>query len=254
MADCDVKTAYGEQSEGAAVRTDEGKARLGELQDMLREAADGLAEAGRSLIVVLEGHDAAGKSGCARRMVKKLDEDRYRIIPISRPTEEEYRYHYLKRFWDTLPPYGNVAVYDRSWYGRVLVERVEGFASEEEWRRAYGEINAFEEMLTADGAVLVKLWLSVSEEEQLRRFAARMCDPKKVHKLTDEDWRNRARREQYDGAAADMFRLTDTKTAPWTVIDGDCKQEARIRALEVVLSAAEQGMEDCRRPVSQNNI
>lgn len=215
------------------------KERLGELQEMMKAAADGIRESGRAFIIVFEGLDASGKSGCIKRVTKTLDPFQYSVIPTAKPTAAQYRYHYLKRFWDTLPEYGKIAVYDRSWYGRVLVERVEGFASQSQWNRAYREINAFEKLLYDDGAVIVKLWLDISDEEQLRRFMIRKNNPKKAHKLTDEDWRNRAKRPMYDEAAADMLRFTNTPYAPWTVIEADSKPEARINVLETILSAAE---------------
>lgn len=215
------------------------KERLNELQEMMKAAADGIRESERAFIIVFEGLDASGKSGCIKRVTKTLDPFQYSVIPTAKPTEAQYRYHYLKRFWDTLPAYGKIAVYDRSWYGRVLVERVEGLASRSEWSRAYREINAFEELLYDDGAVIVKLWLDVSEEEQFRRFMARKNNPEKAHKLTEEDWRNRAKRPLYDEAVTDMLRFTHTPYAPWTVIEADSKPEARVRALETILSAAE---------------
>lgn len=215
------------------------KERLSVLQERLREASQRLSVGKRTLIVVFEGLDAAGKSGCIKRVAKKLEPGQVRVIPIARPTEEEYRYHYMRRFWLTLPAYGQIALYDRSWYGRVLVERVEGFATHDEWSRAYGEINAFERQLRDDGAILVKLWLDVSEEEQFRRFMARKNDPKKAYKLTGEDWRNRAKRPLYDEAAADMFRFTDTAFAPWTILPADSKPLARTAAVEAILAAME---------------
>lgn len=193
----------------------------------------------KSLIIVLEGLDASGKSGFARRLVQKCDMKTCRIIPVSKPSAEEYKYHYLHRFWLKLPEYGSCAIFDRSWYGRVLVERIEGFADEAEWRRAYGEINAFEKMLSDDGAVIVKLWFDVSPEEQLRRFKSRMEKPEKRHKITDEDWRNRSARDKYDEAMADMLNLTDSEYAPWCVIPSDDKKSARKRAACVVLSRLE---------------
>jgi len=215
------------------------KLRINELQLQMKKAAEHIDNEKRALIIVFEGLDAAGKSGCIKRITKKLDSRQYRVIPISRPTEEEYRYHYLHRFWNTLPPYGHIAIYDRSWYGRVLVERIEGFATRNEWNRAYQEINSFEQTLIDDGAVIVKLWLNISEEEQFRRFMARKNNPEKAHKLTDEDWRNREKRAQYDEAAADMIRFTSTAYAPWTVINSDSKPEARIKVLETIISAVE---------------
>ena len=206
---------------------------------MMSTVASRLAESKRSMIVVFEGLDASGKSGCIRRLTEELDVKQFRIIPVSKPTEEEYAYHYLRRFWLSLPPSGGIAFFDRSWYGRVLVERIEGFASYTEWARAYREINAFEKMLTDDGTILLKLWFEVSAEEQLKRFKKRLETPEKEYKITDEDWRNRSKREFYDAARDDMFRLTDTPYAPWRVIPADSKKDARIKAAEEIISWAD---------------
>lgn len=219
------------------------KERMEQLQKELEKRAEQLRQEKRPLIVVFEGQDAAGKSGCIRRLTRKLDNRQYRVVSVAKPTEEESRYHYLHRFWRALPPRGDIVFFDRSWYGRVLVERVEGFCSQEEWRRAYDEINAFEKMLWDDGAILVKFWLDVSEEEQLRRFRDRMETPEKRHKLTDEDWRNRSRRPAYEEAKEDMLRRTSPQYAPWTVIPADSKKRARIAAAETILSATEHSPE-----------
>ena len=215
------------------------KKRISELQKALAVTARHLKTSNRSLIVVFEGLDASGKSGCIRRLTRSLDTKQYRVIPISKPTEEEYRYHYLKRFWDRLPPYGNIAFFDRSWYGRVLVERVEELSSTNAWTRAWREINDFERLLTDDGSIIIKLWFDVSDGEQLKRFKARMTDPEKAHKITEEDWRNRSKREEYLAARDDMLRYTDTEYAPWIVIPSDDKKEARCRAAEEIISRAD---------------
>ncbi len=217
------------------------KQRLNELQSLLGKAAAGFFNptSHHTLLLVMEGLDAAGKTGCIKRVAKALDPTQFSLIHTEKPTESEYRRHYLWRFWQTFPEYGKIALYDRSWYGRVLVERVEGLATRNEWSRAYHEINNMEEALRDDGAILVKIWLNISEDEQLRRFLARKNDPDKAYKLTDEDWRNRSKRAQYDEAAADMLRLTNTIWAPWTVIDADDKPTARIRVLEAILSTIE---------------
>lgn len=218
------------------------KERMRELQKMLEEEAEELDKAKRSLIVVFEGLDASGKSGCIRRLTRELDTKQYRVIPVIKPTQEEYKYHYLRRFWTALPAYGKIAFFDRSWYGRVLVERIEGFCHEIEWRRAYREINEFEQLLHDDGAILVKFWLEVSEEEQLRRFKSRIGTPEKSHKITEEDWRNRSKRPEYDTARDDMLRLTSTPIAPWHVIPSDDKKSARIRTAEVILETLESSL------------
>ncbi len=211
------------------------KVRMKELQCELERSAQKLKESKAPLIVVFEGLDASGKSGCIRRLTRELDTKQYRVIPISAPTDEERQYHYLHRFWKNLPPKGNMAFFDRSWYGRVLVERVEGFCSDGEWQRAYREINEFEKQLTDDGALMIKFWLEVSEAEQLKRFRARMENPEKAHKITDEDWRNRSKRDDYERARDEMLRYTDTPYAPWKVIPADEKKLARIAVAEEII-------------------
>jgi polyphosphate kinase 2 (PPK2 family) len=165
-----------------------------------------------------------------------------RVQQFAAPTPDEKRHHFLQRFWRPLPGWGGMAVFDRSWYGRVLVERVEGFATPREWRRAYGEIVAFEQTLRHEGTQLVKLWLHTSEEEQLRRFEQRRADPLKRWKLTDEDWRNRAKRPQYEEALEEMLARTDVKHAPWTLVPADSKRYARVLVIETVIAAIERAM------------
>lgn len=206
------------------------------LQSMMSECAELLQETNRSLVIVFEGLDASGKSGCIKRLTRELDMKQYRVHPTSKPTAEEYTHHYLWRFWRNLPAAGEIVVFDRSWYGRVLVERIEELCRPEEWRRAYREINEFEKMLFDGGTIVVKLWLDVSEQEQLERFRARMDDPYKAHKLTDEDWRNRAKRFEYDRARDDMLCRTNTGYAPWYVIPADDKHSARTRVMESVMT------------------
>jgi polyphosphate kinase 2 (PPK2 family) len=162
-----------------------------------------------------------------------------RVVSYSAPTPDEKRHQYLLRFAPALPGWGGMAVLDRSWYGRVLVERVEGFATKAEWSRAYGEIDAFEKALCDDGMILVKFWLHVSDEEQLKRFKAREKDPLKSWKLTDEDWRNRSKRPQYEAAIEDMVERTSTKDAPWHLVEGESKRFARVKVVETVVAAIE---------------
>lgn len=212
------------------------KARMKELQNMIAQSITLLEGTNKSLIVVFEGLDAAGKSGCIKRLTKKLSHDQYEVVPISKPTAEEYRHHYLHRFCKALPEYKKAVFFDRSWYGRVLVERIEKFCKDEEWMRAYNEINCFEKMLFDDGAVIIKFWLDVSPEEQLKRFRDRTNDPEKRHKITDEDWRNRSKRDEYDNAAAEMIAKTSSSYAPWTVIPSDSKKIARIKTAEEIVS------------------
>ncbi|WP_416896768.1 MAG: polyphosphate kinase 2 family protein [Minwuia sp.] len=184
--------------------------------------------------VIFEGWDAAGKGGAIRRMTAEMDPRGFQVWPIAAPTEHYRGRHYMERFWHKLPEPGLIAIFDRSWYGRVLVERVEGFATAPEWNRAYEEINAFERMLTDDGVRLVKLFLHLSAEEQEKRFRARLDDPWKRWKLTVEDFRNSARRPDYEAAIDDMLVRTSTDGAPWSVISAEHKRHGRIRALETI--------------------
>jgi AMP-polyphosphate phosphotransferase len=197
---------------------------------------------GPPLCVLLEGWDASGKGGAIKRLVASLDPRHVRVKQFAAPTFDEKRHHWLWRFWPALPGWGGMAVLDRSWYGRVLVERVEGFAEEVACQRAYEEIRDFEHMLVAEGMVLVKLWLHVSDAEQLERFEQRAKDPLKVWKLTEEDWRNREKRPLYERAVEDMVTETSTGYAPWTLVEADSKRYARVKVIESVIRAAEDGM------------
>jgi polyphosphate kinase 2 (PPK2 family) len=194
---------------------------------------------GPPLCVVFEGWDASGKGGAIKRLVRPLDPRHVRVAQFSAPTYDEKRHHFLWRFWRVLPGWGGMAVLDRSWYGRVLVERVEEFATEEQWSRAYEEIVEFERTLIAEGMILVKFWMHVSEEEQLRRFQSRANDPLRSWKLTDEDWRNREKRPLYEVAVEDMLKRTDHPKAPWHVVAGDDKATARVTVVETVCAAIE---------------
>jgi polyphosphate kinase 2 (PPK2 family) len=226
----------------------EGKKQLKAAQERLlalRLQAGGLigdGKLGPPLCVVFEGWDASGKGGAIRRMIQPLDPRHVRVSEFAAPSEREKRHHFLWRFWPDLPGWGGMAVFDRSYYGRVLVERVEGFASKKEWRRAFDQIVAFEKMLTDEGMVLVKLWMHISDEEQLKRFRAREEDPLKTWKLTEEDWRNREKRAAYEEALADMFDHTDHEDAPWRVIAGDDKRYARVAVVREVIEALETGL------------
>ncbi len=187
-----------------------------------------------SVVLVFEGSDAAGKGGAIRRVTQALDARHYQVIPIAAPTDEEKARPYLWRFWRNLPERGRIAIFDRSWYGRVLVERVEGFCSEADWTRAYSEINDFEEQLHKNGTVVVKLWLQITADEQLRRFEERQNTPFKQHKITEEDWRNRGKWDQYTQAVIDMIDRTSTELAPWNLISADDKLGARVKVLETI--------------------
>lgn len=192
-----------------------------------------------SLIAVFEGNDAAGKGGAIRRVIGALDPRQYRIVPVAAPTEEERAQPYLWRFWRHIPPRGKFTVFDRSWYGRVLVERVEGFCSTGDWLRAYGEINDFEEQLSEAGVVLVKFWLSIDQQTQLERFKAREQIPFKRFKITEEDWRNREKWPLYRDAVGDMVDRTSTEIAPWTLVEANDKRFARIKVLRTINEALE---------------
>ncbi len=197
---------------------------------------------GPPLCVLLEGWDASGKGGAIKRLTAELDNRHVRIREFAAPTPDEKRHHYLARFVSALPGWGGMAVLDRSWYGRVLVERVEGFATPDEWDRAYEEIVAFEEGLHREGMTLVKFWLHVSDEEQLKRFESRAKEPLKAWKLTEEDWRNRAKRPAYSDALEDMFERTDHHASAWHVIPADSKKYARVTIVETVIAEAERAM------------
>ena len=186
-------------------------------------------------MIVLEGWDAAGKGGVIRRMHWPLDPRGLKVWPISAPTPEELDHHYLYRFWTRLPKSGQLVIFDRSWYGRVLVERIEGYATKTEWQRAYAEINEFERMLGDDGVRLVKIFLHITPEEQLARFRARFNDPLKRWKLSVEDLRNRARWADYEVAIEEMFQRTSTVRRPWIVIPGNSKPYARLAAIDAIV-------------------
>jgi polyphosphate kinase 2 (PPK2 family) len=191
------------------------------------------------VVIVFEGWDAGGKGGAIKRLTAPLDPRGYTVIPISAPKGADASHHYLWRFWRHLPKDGHFGIFDRSWYGRVTVERVEGFCTEEEWRRAYQEINEFEYSLHRHGAVLLKFWLEISPEEQLRRFQRRLRIPSKRVKITDEDWRNRAKWPRYLEAVSDMLRQTSTPYAPWTIVEAESKRYARVKVLSTTVAALE---------------
>ena len=197
---------------------------------------------GPPVLVLFEGWDASGKGGAIRRLVAPLDPRHVRVSSFAAPTFDEKRHHFLWRFSPALPGWGGMAILDRSWYGRVLVERVEGFATKAEWHRAYGEIAGFEASLAAEGTVLVKFWLHISDDEQRKRFKRREQDPLKHWKLTDEDWRNRSKRKDYERAIEDMLDRTSTDVAPWHLVEANSKRYARVKVLETVCAEMERGM------------
>ncbi|MCL2161003.1 MAG: polyphosphate:AMP phosphotransferase [Betaproteobacteria bacterium] len=195
-----------------------------------------------SLILVFEGQDASGKGGNIRRLVAALDARQYQIMPIAAPTQEELAQPYLWRFWRHVPKKGRVAIFDRSWYGRVLVERVEGFCTEADWLRAYAEINDFEHELMDDGAIILKFWLQISADEQLERFKEREATSFKRYKITEEDWRNREKWDAYHQAVCDMVERTSTGLIPWTLVEANNKQFARVKVLETVCDRLEMAL------------
>jgi polyphosphate kinase 2 (PPK2 family) len=211
----------------------------------LRLQLGGLTGEGRlgpPVCVLFEGWDAAGKGGCIKRLVAPIDPRHVRVAEFAAPSSDERRHHFLLRFTPSLPGWGGMAVHDRTWYGRVLVERVERLTPEVQWRRAYDEIGAFERSLTQEGMVLVKLFLHISAKEQLRRFREREADALKRWKLTDDDWRNRKKRRAYLGAYEDMFDLTDVPSARWHIIAAESKHYARVAVVRTVIESIEAGM------------
>jgi polyphosphate kinase 2 (PPK2 family) len=225
-----------------------GKKRLADAQARLTElrltlgGQIGGGRLGPPVAVLMEGWDASGKGGAIKRLTYPLDPRHVRVVQFAAPTADEKRHHFMWRFGPSLPGWGGMAVFDRTWYGRVLVERVEGFASKKEWKRAYKEILTFEQGLAAEGMILVKLWLHISPEEQLRRFEARAEDPLKGWKLTEEDWRNREQRDLYADAVEDMFKKTETEITRWHAIPAESKRYARIAVIETVIAEIEAGM------------
>jgi AMP-polyphosphate phosphotransferase len=203
---------------------------------------EGDGRLGPPVLVLFEGWDASGKGGAIKRLVARMDPRHVRVAQFAAPTFDEKRHHFLHRFSPALPGWGGMAVLDRSWYGRVLVERVERFATKEQWSRAYEEISGFERTLSAEGMVIIKFWLHISSAEQLKRVKRRDSDPLKRWKLTDEDLRNRKKRKQYARAVEDMLERTDTEWAPWHLVEGDSKRHARVKVLETTVAEIERGM------------
>lgn len=217
-----------------SLEKDEYEKRLEKAQARVNKLSRKLTKKEKGLIVVMEGWDAAGKGGAIRRTTHALDARQYRLIPIAAPTEEERAQHYLWRFWRHLPRLGRITIYDRSWYGRVLVERVEGFCSEAAWQRAYKEINDFEEQLVEGGNLVVKLWVHISKEEQLRRFKERETQSWKQYKIGPEDYRNRDKWNDYEVAANEMVARTSSEFAPWTIVEGVDKRWSRVKIIETI--------------------
>ena len=230
------------QKLGKKAYTDKLKALQARLNLLHRQAL----EHGISTLLVFEGPDAAGKGGAIKRVTASIDARNYRVIPMAAPTDEERAQHYLWRFWRHLSRAGRFTLFDRSWYGRVLVERVEGFASHEEWQRAYTEINEFESQLVEYGIVLLKFWIHVTKDEQLTRFKQREQIPYKRWKLTEEDWRNREKWDDYELAVNDMVERTSTQVAPWILVEGNSKRFARIKVLKTLCEKLEAALKTAR--------
>lgn len=226
-----------------AKRLKKAQERLLYLRLVLGGIFDGSGRLGPPVCLVFEGWDASGKGGAIKRVMAPLDPRHVRVATFAAPTFDEKRHHFLTRFWDKLPGWGGMTILDRSWYGRVLVERVEGYATEEQWRRAYAEIRAFERTLADEGMLILKFWLHISDEEQLARFKARQTDPLKKWKLTDEDWRNREKRPEYEDAVIEMLERTDTSFAPWIMVEGNDKRYARVKVIETVITHIELALE-----------
>jgi AMP-polyphosphate phosphotransferase len=241
LDDLDLSLKLSKEEE--AERLDAGWNRLEALRLALGGKLHGYG-LGPPVCVLFEGWDASGKGGAIKRLVRPFDLRHVRVAQFAAPTPDEKRHHYLQRFWPVLPGEGGMAILDRSWYGRVLVERVEGFATEEEWRRAYGEIADMERSLVASGMVLVKFFMHISDEEQLKRFEKRRDDPVKAWKLTEDDWENRAKRSQYLEAVEEMLVHTDREFAPWCLVEGDSKKYARVKVVETVIERIERGMRE----------
>jgi polyphosphate:AMP phosphotransferase len=242
VASLDHKTVLDGLDMSLSLDAEAYKKELARWQDRLAELTDRPAFHKIALIGVFEGNDAAGKGGAIRRVTAALDPRRLRIHPIAAPSDEEKAQPYLWRFWRRVPRLGHTAIFDRSWYGRVLVERVEGYAGEPEWLRAYGEINEFEEALARDGIVLAKFWLATSKEEQLRRFQEREKIPFKQFKITPDDWRNREKWDAYAQAVSDMVDRTSTPHAPWTLVEAESKHWARVKVLRTICERLERAL------------
>ena len=199
------------------------------------------------VVIGFEGWDAAGKGGAIKRLTSHLDPRGYKVNPTAAPNDIEKVHHYLWRFWNNMPKAGHIAIFDRTWYGRVMVERIEGFCKEEDWRRAYQEINEMESHMANFGAVVLKFWLHIDKDEQERRFNERMNDPAKQWKITDEDWRNREKWDAYEAAVNEMLVRTSTTYAPWTIVEGNSKYYARVKVLRTVVEALEEKIKEVEK-------
>lgn len=226
---------------------EEYKKRLDELQKKLEFLHSEIYRLRIPVVLCFEGWDAGGKGGAIRRLTSHLDPRGYKVNPTASPNDIERVHHYLWRFWNNVPKAGHIAIFDRTWYGRVMVERIEGFCTEEEWKRAYQEINEMEAHMANAGAVVLKFWLHIDKDEQERRFKERSENPAKQWKITDEDWRNREKWDEYEEAVNEMLVRTSTTYAPWIVVEGNCKYYARVRILETVVKALEDKVKENRK-------
>lgn len=225
-----------------ALTPEEYRAKKKELQKKLAFLHNEMYRKRVPVILAFEGWDAGGKGGAIKRITQSIDPRGYEVVPVSAPNDLEKSHHYLWKFWEKFPKDGHMAIFDRTWYGRVLVERIEGFATEEEWQRAYSEINNMEAHLARSGAVILKFWMHIDKDEQERRFKERQETPEKQWKITDEDWRNRARWDDYEKAVDEMVLRTSTKNAPWHIIEANSKMYARIKVMEIVVDALEKAL------------
>ena len=221
--------------------------RLKELQKKMEHLHGELYRRRIPVVLGFEGWDAGGKGGAIKRLTSHMDPRGYVVNPTASPSDTEKAHHYLWRFWRAMPKAGHIAIFDRTWYGRVMVERIEGFCTEKEWKRAYGEINAMEQDLVNAGAIVLKFWMQIDKDEQARRFEARQENPKKQWKITDEDWRNREKWDQYEVAVEEMLEKTSMPHAPWIVVEGNDKYYARIKVLECVTEAIEKRLKEERK-------
>ena len=223
---------------------DEYKEKLEKLQNRIQELHGELYQKRIPVILGFEGWDAGGKGGAIKRLTEKMDPRGYQVNPTASPNDIERAHHYLWRFWNNVPKKGHIAIFDRTWYGRVMVERIEGFCTKDEWSRAYKEINDMEANWVHSGAVVLKFWLQIDKDEQARRFKERMENPEKQWKITDEDWRNREKWDQYEQAVDDMLVHTSTTYAPWIIVEGNSKYYARIKVLQSVVDAIEKRLKE----------
>ncbi len=223
------------------------KKQIDKLQKRLEVLHNEIYQLRIPVVIGFEGWDAGGKGGAIKRLTSHLDPRGYQVNPTAAPNDIEKVHHYLWRFWNNVPKAGHIAIFDRTWYGRVMVERIEGFCEEAEWKRAYQEINEMEAHMANAGAIVLKFWLHIDKDEQERRFQERMADPAKQWKITDEDWRNREKWEQYEEAVNEMLVRTSTTYAPWIVVEGNCKYYARVKVLETVVEAMERKVKEHKR-------